>query len=69
MTQPGRARKITILVLTILGGYVLFILPNLFFGITKWDRGLSGINLLYTVLFQFLAVTLLSFVALGRLAN
>lgn len=59
MSQPGRARRITIYLLTILGGYVLFILPNLFFGITKWNGGLSGINLLYTALFQFVTVTLL----------
>lgn len=66
MTQPSRARKITIFILTILGGYLLFILPNLFFGISKWNGGLAGINLLYTALFQFLTVTLLVRFSLHR---
>lgn len=66
MTQTGRARKITIFILTILGGYVLFILPNLFFGISKWNGGLTGINLLYTALFQLITVTLLVMFSLRR---
>ncbi len=69
MTQTSRARKVTIFILTILGGYVLFILPNLFFGITKWNGGLSGINLLYTALFQFFTVTLLVRFSLQRVGH
>lgn len=59
MTAPSRKKKITTYIITILIGYLLFIIPNLFFGITKWNGGLLGINLLYTALFQFITVTLL----------
>lgn len=59
MTTPTRAKKIRLFIFTILVGYLLFILPNLFFGISKWNGGLSGINLFYTALFQFISVTLL----------
>jgi membrane protease YdiL (CAAX protease family) len=59
MTTPSRKKKITTYIITILIGYLLFIIPNLFFGITKWNGGLLGINLLYTALFQFITITLL----------
>ncbi|WP_420575324.1 CPBP family intramembrane glutamic endopeptidase [Ekhidna sp.] len=59
MTTPTRAKKIRLFIFTILVGYLLFILPNLFFGISKWNGGLSGINLFYTAIFQFVTVTAL----------
>ncbi|CAN5480220.1 hypothetical protein BH20VER3_BH20VER3_22230 [soil metagenome] len=40
-------------------GYILFILPNVFFGVTKLNGGLTGINLLWVVLFLLVAILLL----------
>lgn len=58
-----------IFVSTILIGFILFIIPNLFFGITKVGGGLSGINLLYTALFQFGSVSLLIYSSLKLLGK
>lgn len=54
---------------TILIGFILFILPNLFFGITKVGGGLTGINLLYIALFQFGSVVLLIYFSLKLLGK
>ena len=48
----------------VLLGFILFALPNLFFGITKVNGGLTGINLLIIALFQFISVTLLVYYSL-----
>lgn len=60
MTQSlTRTKTLSIFILTIVLGFILFALPNLFFGITKFNGGLQGINLFYIALFQFTFVTLL----------
>ncbi|MBO6525229.1 MAG: CPBP family intramembrane metalloprotease [Balneolaceae bacterium] len=57
--KASKARKTLLFVGTILLGFILFILPNLFFGITKINGGLSGINLFYIALFQVVSVSAL----------
>ena len=61
---PSRAKTLLIYGATILGGYILFIFPNLFFGITKINGGLQGINLLLMALFQFFSVVGLLYLSL-----
>ncbi|MEQ8523283.1 CPBP family intramembrane glutamic endopeptidase [Gracilimonas sp.] len=60
----SRSKTLAIFIFTILFGFILFIIPNLFFGITKVGGGLTGINLLYIALFQFCTVTLLIYYSL-----
>lgn len=57
-------KTLIIFISTILFGFVLFIVPNLFFGITKIGGGLTGINLLYIALFQFFSVCTLIYFSL-----
>jgi membrane protease YdiL (CAAX protease family) len=52
---------------TIILGFILFALPNIFFGITKLNGGLSGVNLLLIALFQFITVCSLIYFSLGLL--
>lgn len=63
MTKPiSKTKTIFIFVTTILLGFILFAVPNVFFGVTKINGGLIGINLLLIALFQFVSVlTLLHF--------
>jgi membrane protease YdiL (CAAX protease family) len=60
----SKSKTLIVFIFTILIGFILFILPNLFFGISKIGGGLTGINLLYTALFQFCSVTLLIYFSL-----
>lgn len=60
----SRRKTITTFIGTILFGFILFALPNLFFGITKINGGLTGINLFFIALFQFITVILLVFYSL-----
>ena len=55
----SKTRRVLLFSSTILFGFILFILPNLFFGITKINGGLSGINLFFIALFQISTVSLL----------
>lgn len=64
---PSKLKTIAIFTATIIIGYILFILPDLFFGITKINGGLTGANLLITGLFQFVAVCLLVYFSLKLL--
>lgn len=64
---PSRRKTLLIFIGTILLGFILFALPNLFFGITKVNGGLIGINLLIIALFQFVSVTLLVYYSLRSL--
>lgn len=70
MTYKTVSNKKTLLVFccTIVAGFILFALPNLFFGITKINGGLTGINLLIIALFQLTAVCSLLYFSL-RLLN
>lgn len=61
---PVRRKTLLVFIGTILIGFILFALPNLFFGITKVNGGLIGINLLIIALFQFILVTLLVYYSL-----
>jgi membrane protease YdiL (CAAX protease family) len=61
---PVRRKTLLVFIGTILIGFILFALPNLFFGITKVNGGLIGINLLIIALFQFISVTLLVYYSL-----
>lgn len=69
MTQQNNRnrRRLTIFISTILLGFVLFVIPNLFFGITKFNGGLAGVNLLIMALFQLITVTLLIYFSLKLL--
>ena len=55
----SKAKTITVFILTIILGYILFIIPDVFFGVTKINGGKIGINLLLIALFQFVTVTAL----------
>lgn len=62
--KPSLQKTLLVFISTILVGFILFALPNLFFGITKMNGGLIGINLLIIALFQFVSVTLLVYYSL-----
>ncbi|WP_411767098.1 lysostaphin resistance A-like protein [Winogradskyella sp. A3E31] len=63
-TNPSKAKTLVVFILTVIIGYGLFILPDIFFGVTKLNGGKIGINLLFIGLFQFVTVSLLLLVAL-----
>jgi membrane protease YdiL (CAAX protease family) len=65
--KPSRRKTLLVFISTIIVGFILFVLPNLFFGITKVNGGLIGINLLIVALFQFVSVTLLVYYSLRSL--
>lgn len=62
-------KELLLFVLTLIGGFVLFILPNLLLGISKWNGGLSGINLLYIALFQCISVCTLIYFSLKHMGK
>jgi len=64
----SRKKTLVIFVCTIIAGFILFILPNVFFGVTKINGGLSGVNLLFIALFQLITVCSLIYFSL-RLLN
>lgn len=64
----GRKKTLAIFVCTVIVGFIFFALPNIFFGVTKVNGGLSGINLLFIALFQFITVCSLIYFSL-RLLN
>jgi membrane protease YdiL (CAAX protease family) len=61
---PGKVRTILVFIFTIILGYALFIIPDIFFGVTKINGGKMGINLLYIALFQFFSITSLLYISL-----
>jgi len=58
-TQPSKAKTIFVFSATIILGYALFIIPDVFFGVTKINGGKTGINLLFIALFQFSSIAAL----------
>lgn len=60
----SKAKTLTIFIFTILFGFILFIIPDVFFGVTKINGGKIGINLLYIALFQFFSISLLLYASL-----
>ena len=67
--KPGKRKTLWIFTLSIVVGYILFILPNIFFGVTKINGGLVGINLLWIALFQFFTVVALVYASLKQLGK
>jgi membrane protease YdiL (CAAX protease family) len=65
--KPSRRKTLLVFISTIIVGFILFVFPNLFFGITKVNGGLIGINLLIVALFQFVSVTFLVYYSLRSL--
>ncbi|UGU15883.1 CPBP family intramembrane metalloprotease [Sinomicrobium kalidii] len=62
--NTSKTKTLTVFIVTIILGYILFIIPDIFFGITKINGGKIGINLLYMALFQLLSVTALLYLSL-----
>lgn len=62
-------KRLLLFVLTIISGFVLFIFPNLLLGISKWNGGLSGINLLFMALFQCFSVCTLIYFSLKHIGK
>lgn len=67
LTKKNKPKTLIVFILTIILGYALFIIPDLFFGITKINGGKKGINLLFMALFQFFSITVLLYVSLKLL--
>lgn len=67
--SPGREKTLFIFCGTILVGFILFALPNVFFGVTKVNGGLTGINLLWIALFQLITVGGLLYYSLKSLGK
>ena len=65
--QPSKKKTIVVFVFTIVGGFILFALPNIFLGITKFNGGLKGINLLFMGLFQAITIITLMYFSLKTL--
>ncbi|HEY9177208.1 MAG TPA: type II CAAX endopeptidase family protein [Flavipsychrobacter sp.] len=63
-TTVGKTKTLTVYILTVVIGYALFIIPDVFFGVTKINGGKIGVNLLYIALFQFCSVTALLYASL-----
>ncbi|RDI70108.1 CPBP family intramembrane glutamic endopeptidase [Halopelagius longus] len=68
-TADSRVKTLLVFVTTVVVGFVLFVVPNLFFGITWYNGGLTGINLLLVALFQFTTVGALLYVSLNYLGK
>ncbi len=60
----SKTKTLVVFITTIILGYLLFILPDVFFGVTKLNGGKIGINLLFIGLFQFVTVTALLYFSL-----
>jgi membrane protease YdiL (CAAX protease family) len=58
-TRPSKAKTIFVFTATIILGYALFIIPDVFFGVTKINGGKTGINLCFIALFQFFSIAVL----------
>lgn len=67
LAKVSKTKTLIVFILTIILGYALFIIPDLFFGITKINGGKKGINLLFMALFQFFSITALLYVSLKLL--
>jgi hypothetical protein len=60
----SKTKTILVFIFTIIIGYALFIIPDIFFGVTKINGGKIGINLLFIALFQFFSITTLLYASL-----
>ena len=66
-SHVSKTKTRVVFVFTILIGFILFALPNVFFGVSKVNGGLIGINLLFIALFQFFTVCSLIYFSLRLL--
>lgn len=62
----SRPKQILLFIFTIVFGFALFVIPDVFFGVTKINGGKIGINLLFMALFQVITVPLLIKFALKK---
>ena len=60
----SKTKTVVVFIATIILGYLLFIIPDVFFGVTKLNGGKIGINLLYIALFQLISVAALLYASL-----
>ncbi|NDV17252.1 CPBP family intramembrane metalloprotease [Muricauda sp. TY007] len=60
----SKTKTLVVFIATIILGYLLFIIPDVFLGVTKINGGKIGINLLYIALFQLISVTALLYFSL-----
>lgn len=63
----SKTKTLIVYIVTIILGYALFIIPDVFFGITKINGGKKGINLLFIALFQFFSIIALLYGSLTLL--
>lgn len=63
----SKTKTLIVFIATFILGYILFIIPDVFFGVTKINGGKIGINLLFIALFQFIGVTALLYFSLKTL--
>lgn len=68
-TPVSKTRTRLVFVATVLAGFLLFVVPNLFFGITGFNGGLTGINLAIVAFFQFGTVCALLYGSLAYLGR
>ena len=64
-----KKKTLTVFVFTIVIGYALFIVPDIFFGVTKINGGKIGINLFLIALFQLFSITALLYGSLKILGK
>ncbi len=65
----SKPKTILIFCGTIIFGFILFVIPNVFFGVTNANGGLIGLNLLWYALFQLITVCLLIYFSLRALGK
>lgn len=53
----SRPKQISLFIFTIIFGFALFVIPDVFFGVTKINGGKIGVNLLFIALFQVSTVS------------
>lgn len=63
----GKTKTLTVYILTVVIGYALFIIPDVFFGVTKINGSKTGVNLLYIALFQLFSIPGLLYLSLRAL--
>lgn len=66
--EINRTRTFIVFFITLFLGYAVFIIPDVFFGVTKINGGKVGINLFYIAVFQLIGILLLLGLSL-RLLN
>lgn len=62
--KVGKTKTLIVFIVTIVLGYLLFIIPDVFFGVTKMNGGKIGINLLFIGLFQLISIIVLLYASL-----